>query len=259
MLQEADFIPFHISPPVGERALILSPHPDDETLGCGGAIRLLVETGKAVKVIFLTSGDKADPSHYLSHRVHQKPHVTDYSALREKEAEKALRVLGVKDYEFMRFPDRGLSEHYGEALAGLCEIAADFLPDTVYSPSMIELNPDHRAAAALAMDLQRTRASLQESAGVVFYEVSTPLRPNMLVDITSSFGKKKKAMKKYRSQLRLINYLGHMTALNTFRSLTVKGSSYIEAFWVAEHPLSDEEIRGWLCYGEILTLGDNAR
>jgi LmbE family N-acetylglucosaminyl deacetylase len=255
MLLEADLIPFHISPPAGKRVLILSPHPDDETLGCGGTISLLAEAKKDIKVVFLTSGDKADPSHPLSHRTHQKPHITDYSAMREKEAEKALRVLGVTDYEFMRFPDRGLSGHYGDALGRLHKIAADFLPDAVYSPSMVELNPDHRTTAALAMDLQRARASsLQDSVEVVFYEVSTPLRPNMLVDITSVFRKKKKAMKKYRSQLRLLDYLGHVTALNTFRALTVERACYIEAFWLVAQPSTDEEIKKWLGYAEILSL-----
>jgi len=40
-----------------ERILILAPHPDDETLGCGGTIQKALLQGKTVKVVFLTSGD----------------------------------------------------------------------------------------------------------------------------------------------------------------------------------------------------------
>ncbi|MDP2754341.1 MAG: PIG-L family deacetylase [Nitrospirota bacterium] len=124
MLQEFDIIPYHLSHPPGERAIVLAPHPDDETLGCGGTIRLLLKSKRPVKVIFLTSGEKADPSHKLSQIVQienppyvsllnenpgippllkgggggllNKSHViTEYALLREKEAVKALRVLGV--------------------------------------------------------------------------------------------------------------------------------------------------------------------
>jgi LmbE family N-acetylglucosaminyl deacetylase len=69
MLQESDIIPYHLSHPPGERAIVLAPHPDDETLGCGGTIRLLLKSKRPVKVIFLTSGEKADPSNSLPHIV----------------------------------------------------------------------------------------------------------------------------------------------------------------------------------------------
>ena len=80
MMLESDIIPFSAVPPFGERALVLAPHPDDETLGCGGTIRLLLVANKRVKVVFLTSGEQADHSH----------NNTDYAVLREKEAGKAL-------------------------------------------------------------------------------------------------------------------------------------------------------------------------
>ena len=85
------------------------------------------------------------------------------------------------------------------------------------------------------------------SAMPVFYEVTTPFRPNMLVDITAVFGRKKRAMKKYTSQLRLINFIEYITALNTVRALTVS-ARHVEAFWVMEQPLDDEEKARWLTY-----------
>lgn len=301
-LPESEIVPYETTTPPGERVLVLAPHPDDETLGCGGTLRLLVEAKKHVKVIFLTSGDKADPSNPKSYsaknqkdyhpplipplkggRLEEVPtsnrrvvsrdpsplvgegegeggfsdkeaHITAYSLLREKEAEKALRVLGVSDYEFLRFPDRGVHAVYDGVLNRLLKVVEGFLPDTIYSPSMLELNPDHRAAAALSMEIQRSR--MQGSAvgenlspmGIVFYEVTTPLRPNLLVDVTSVYSRKKRAIKRYKSQLRLMDYLGHITALNTFRSLTVNGPQYIEAFWFIDGPLSEEERGKWLSY-----------
>jgi LmbE family N-acetylglucosaminyl deacetylase len=257
MLQESDIIPYHLSRPPGERAIVLAPHPDDETLGCGGTIRLLLKSKIPVKVIFLTSGDKADSSHKLSHNNPPSPpfskggkgglpddsHITEYALLREKEAVRALKVLGVTNYEFLRFPDRELNLYYKSALDRLLEIIGTYMPDTIYSPSMIELNPDHRATAALSMEIQRIN-----KGKIVFYEITIPLRPNILVDITDMFAVKKKAIKKYKSQLKLLDYLRHIISLNAIRTLTVQKAQYAEAFWVMEKPLSDIDVGKWLGY-----------
>ena len=284
MLVESDLIPFTVSPPVGDKSIVLAPHPDDETLGCGGTIRLLLNSKKHVKVVFLTSGDKADPSNKLSQTVVSSlaekgrgpngPHVSEYALLREEEAVKALRILGVSDYEFLRFPDRELNTHYKSALERLLKIVQAYMPDTIYSPSVIELNPDHRTTAALALDIQKSALNagdvplpLQRGSApvrVVFYEVTTPLRPNVLVDITPVYGVKKRAVRRYESQLRLADYLSHINALNTIRALTVKtppqtfrrsflrcgakGPRYVEAFWSLDQPVSEEYTLKWLSY-----------
>ncbi len=271
MLQESDIIPYHLSHPPGESVLVLAPHPDDETLGCGGTIRLLLESKKSVKVIFLTSGDKADPSHTLSKILHREnppippllkggeggllneSYITEYALLREKEAVKALKVLGVTDYEFMQFPDRELHKYFKSARERLLQIIKEYLPDTIYSPSPIELNPDHRTAAALSLEIQRTGTENGRPERIIFYEVATPLRPNMLIDITSAYGRKKRAIKKYRTQLRLIDYLGQITSLNILRSLTVKGPMYVEAFWCVNDGWQRQDLADWLGYKGIVS------
>lgn len=241
MLLESELIPFSVSPPIGEKVLVLAPHPDDETLGCGGTIRLLVEAEKKVRTIFLTSGDKAE----------EAENHTAYSSMREKEAEKALRVLGVTDYDFFRFPDRELLDNYEVVHDKIEQAIEAFMPDAVYCPSMMEINPDHRTTAEIMLDIQKSisaRGERTESTKVLLYEVTTPLRPNVLVDISSTFRQKKRAVKKYRSQLRLIDYLQYTTALNTFRSLTVDGPRFVEAFWMLSMPLQDDSIQEWMSY-----------
>ena len=43
---------------VGDTILVIRPHPDDETIGCGGALCWHLTEGDAVRVVFLTSGEK---------------------------------------------------------------------------------------------------------------------------------------------------------------------------------------------------------
>src|SRR5262245_66408698 len=81
------------------RVMVISPHPDDETLGCGGTIRKHVVEGDIVHVELLTSGEKG--GHDLS--------AADIAAMREQEAMAAAAILGGAHVECYRQPDGKLS------------------------------------------------------------------------------------------------------------------------------------------------------
>jgi len=246
---ESEIVPYHLSEPEGKRVLVLAPHPDDEAIGCGGTITLLLRLGRPVKVVFLTSGDKADPTHPSAQIFDETEQSTEYALMREKEARKSLRMLGISDYEFLRFPDRELQSHYDDVRSRLLRIIGEFGPDTIYSPSPVEYNPDHRTTAALSLDIQISLCGVRDGGtGIAFYEVTTPLRPNVLIDVSRVYSKKKRAIRKYRSQLRLLDYLSHTEAMNTIRTLTVSDARRVEAFWLLKRHLTEEEKRAWLNY-----------
>src|SRR6266550_1065426 len=75
--------------------LVISPHPDDESVGCGGTIRKHVLTGDAVHVVFLTSGEAG--GHGRS--------AEETMRLREAEARDAAHILGLTSVEFWHQPD----------------------------------------------------------------------------------------------------------------------------------------------------------
>ena len=80
------------------RVLVISPHPDDESIGCGGTLRKHALDGDSVHVIFLTSGERGGHGRSLE----------ETARIREQEAKTAASVLGVKHFEFWREPDSGL-------------------------------------------------------------------------------------------------------------------------------------------------------
>lgn len=235
-LSEPEIVTFAASPPQGERVIVFAPHPDDETLGCGGTLKKLSALGRTVKVVFLTKGEKAIPD--MADR-------ESYAKTREREAIKAMRVLGVPAYEFLRFPDRELFQNMEKVARACRKIIGDFGPDAVYGPSPVEINPDHRAAAELLLNIHGESASLR----CLFYEVVTPFRPNILVDVTAAYKYKEKAVKCYKSQLKITDYLRISKALNTYRSLTLPADTkYAEAFWEVEKRMSKREMESWLSY-----------
>ncbi len=101
-------------PRAGDRIVIVSPHPDDETLSCAGLMAQARRAGAAVDVVFLTNGDGfrfAVQRQYRTVRVTPDDFLR-FAALRQEETRRALAVVGVTpDHaHFLGFPDSGLME-----------------------------------------------------------------------------------------------------------------------------------------------------
>jgi LmbE family N-acetylglucosaminyl deacetylase len=130
------------------RTLVAAPHPDDDVLGCGGAIGLLQKLGLPVHVVFVSDGAASHPNS----RKFPPPIVR---ALREKEAQAGLAQLGVSSdsTSFLRLPDGALPEEGDTRFAQAVELCAAQLnavrPDTLLLPWRRDPHPDHRATSQL--------------------------------------------------------------------------------------------------------------
>src|SRR5262249_58610980 len=101
----------------GTSLLVISPHPDDETLCCGGVIQRVGHAGGLVTIVWLTSGDAARMNLMLmSHSLLPGPAVgRALGAQRMGEARSAAARLGVSAQRqlFLGYPDGGLLELLG--------------------------------------------------------------------------------------------------------------------------------------------------
>ena len=92
--------------------LVVAPHPDDETLCCGGAIQRVVRAGGRASVVWITSGDASELDLLLLEKnPFAGPQRRRALALRRmQEARAAAAVLGVPaaGQLFLGYPDRGL-------------------------------------------------------------------------------------------------------------------------------------------------------
>ena len=84
-----------------KQVLVVSPHPDDESLGCGGTLRGHVVAGDIVRVLFLTSGENG------GHGV--APELV--AELHKQEAAEAAAILGIAEITFCREKDGCAFDH----------------------------------------------------------------------------------------------------------------------------------------------------
>jgi LmbE family N-acetylglucosaminyl deacetylase len=214
--EERELVPYEAGFPPGNRWLFLAPHPDDETLGAGATLAQGVERGVRVRLIVVTGGEaQGRPSH------------------RREEATRAAAILGIPEVQFWDFADRQLA--FSRSLEpALRQAWQEFSPDLVFLPSPVELHPDHRALAWAAQKALRFGSwfGLRWVAPrwVAFYEVGSPLWPNLLVAADEAWERKQQAMACYASQLAFRPYGEVMDGLGAFRSLTLTGVSRAEAF-----------------------------
>jgi LmbE family N-acetylglucosaminyl deacetylase len=129
-------------------AVVFAPHPDDETIGCGGVIARKRLAGTEVRVV--VAADGGDP-------------------IRRAECVEACRRLGVAetDVRFLGFADGALAGSRPELETALLE-ALGSRPAQIFVPSAVDAHADHRALAAAIASLP---ADLLGDADVLAYPI----------------------------------------------------------------------------------------
>jgi LmbE family N-acetylglucosaminyl deacetylase len=214
--------------PGAERLLVLAPHMDDETIGCGGTLARHMQAGAKARVVFLTDGRAGGSGIARLDAAARRSAEAELVRTRKEEARRALAILGIESVSFLDAEDGKLAQDRTVA-ARLREILAAERPELIYVPHFVEQHPDHTAASAVLFEALR---ELALSAQVVAYEVWTPLFPNCVVKIDDVLEIKRRALAEYRSQLAEFDYLHTSVALNAYRSAAFSGQHglYAEAF-----------------------------
>lgn len=198
--------------------LVVAAHPDDEAIGCGGALRRHVLDGDRVKAIFATSGEAG--GHGLENA----------GETREIEAQRAAEILGITDVEFWHEPD-GRLENRPQLVSRLAEsiVAAD--ASLIYAPHSEDDHPDHRSVAGIA------KAALAQSGcsgtRLMQFEIWSPIqRIDHVVDISEVLEDKLQAIRAYRSQCAVIGFDAAFAGLARYRGEmhSWPGGPYAEVF-----------------------------
>ncbi len=123
-------------------AVVLAPHPDDETLGCGGLIALKRCLGAQVSVVFMTDGASS----------HDGIDRAALTATRRAEASAACAILGVDadDLYFLEFPDGSLADVDAAAIDAVAAIVMDSAATQLVVPHPAEPPSDHHVTFDIA-------------------------------------------------------------------------------------------------------------
>lgn len=126
--------------------VVVSPHPDDDVLGCAGLICACLERGIALRVLALTAGEGSHPG--------SSEFSPDALAiLRSKEQHRSLCALGWRQprVQHAGFPDGAVGRASSSQYPAPHEAVRSALADAkaVFVTALDDQHADHRAAAQL--------------------------------------------------------------------------------------------------------------
>ena len=193
--------PWKINPE--DKICVLAPHPDDETIACGG---LLAKFGAQCDVVLLTDGQNGGAKEWSKDKTAQ---------VRLQEFEQAMRFLKVNSFTCLHGKDLSLIDDYAKFAA------YDFSRyDYVLMPHPQDNHIDHMTVSAFWRRLQKQK---KVKARAVYYELWAPMSlPNAYIDISDVVENKRQAIAFYKSQLTNIDYTSRILGLNHYRGIAHK-------------------------------------
>jgi LmbE family N-acetylglucosaminyl deacetylase len=202
---------------LSRKIIVFAPHPDDETLGCGGTIAKKVSENYEVIIAVMTDG-KLGLSVW---GINTNPTPEELKSIRKKEVIGAAAILGVpkKNLVFFDFADMELLQNKKEVEERVGEILKKELPTEIYFPCEKDWHIDHQAANSIVSNSARR---LSSSALRFQYSIArtrrkysrlVPFTDRLLnifkhnlvtVDVTEFLPLKSAAIREFKSQIAIV-------------------------------------------------------
>ncbi len=206
----------------GENVLVLSPHPDDEIIGCGGTLIRMLKEGSKVSVVQLTDGSNSSALKDFPEDIRK--------TIRLKEAKVVAENLGFAELILFNEVDSHL-KCTSDNVAKLLEILNRLHPKGIFVPFINDIHPDHIVTnEILCKSLASSTLNLPE-VNVLSYEVWNFVPPNSFCSIDNQFDKKAEMLMKYRTGMKIIDYVHFCESLNAYHAFTLLGKKgFAEVF-----------------------------
>lgn len=214
------------------KVLVVAAHPDDEVLGCGGAMARHAAAGHKVDIVFVADGE--------SSRTHAGQ--ADV-AVRRATARAAAAVLRCEEPRFLDLPDNRLdSLPLLEVVQRLERAVEQLKPEIVYTHHAGDLNIDHEVATRAVLTAFRPVPGSTVRAIYGFEVLSStgwngdapPFQPVHFADISPVMDKKLEALACYAKELREYPHARSAQAIEALARMrgAIQGVAAAEAFVV---------------------------
>ena len=199
--------------------LICAAHPDDEVIGVGGTIAKISEKEDVISIIF-SYGDKY-PFWKESREVKTK---------RIAETRACEELLGIKKTYFMGLHDMEIKKGFDETLKKLKRIIEHYKPNTIFTHTITDGHPDHRAVHDLTVQaVKETFINTRIlTFDINFFNFQKGLKVHY--DITKTFDKKMQALNLIKSQHSIITLLKPLILLKAITYGIRSKNKYAECF-----------------------------
>ena len=185
-----------------KKVLILSPHADDEILGCGGFISKFSKQNYQINVLILTNASKGAPEIYSSEEIKKL----------RNEAKIANSIIGTKNLFFENLPALNLYNYPIYKITNIIDkYIKDINPEIVLIPSINDIHDDHKIIFKASKGSMRLNKKTKLKK-ILSYEVLSETEwneneesfsPNYFVRLDrSDINKKIKAFLSYKSQVK---------------------------------------------------------
>jgi len=219
---------------VKKKYLVIAPHADDETLGCGGIIAKLSQMGHIVYVAIMTNAFLGAPELFSKDLIERV----------RNEALRAHGILGVTKTFFFDLPAPILDQYpQYKIVQTISKIINDLKPETIFIPHRGDLHMDHGAIfnAALVATRPQNGNSVKK---ILSYETLSETEwgypfqdslfvPTYFIEMSEDhLSKKIEAMSEYITQIKEFPHPRSILAIESLariRGATV-GAKSAEAF-----------------------------
>ncbi|WP_392534983.1 PIG-L deacetylase family protein [Nostoc sp. C117] len=186
--------------------LVVAAHPDDEVLGCGGAIAKHTQQGDIVHVLILAEGATS-----RTPQRDRKKLQHELSALAEV-AHQASEILGVTSLTLHDFPDNRMDScDLLDIIKVIEQEIVQYQPEIIYTHHIGDVNIDHcRIHQAVVTATRPMPGSTVKT--LLFFEIASSTEwqtpgsarafvPNWFVDISETLSLKREALAAYESEM----------------------------------------------------------
>lgn len=183
-----------------KRILAIAPHPDDETLGCGGTLLKHIENGDQVSWLIIT-GMHSELGHSESQ-----------IAQRDQEIAKVSSMFGFHSVHNLKLPTTSLdSIPIKNIVSGIGKVVSLVEPETIYLPYRGDVHTDHKVVFDAVISTTKwfryrsvNRVLAYETLSETDFGINPDnngFRPNVFINIDAFLEKKLEILKIFKSEL----------------------------------------------------------